>query len=102
MNTERFNISLTGKAQSDVYKLRYAIVFKFRAPLTAKRYLEGLNKKITSLEVSADSIHVDEELTQQYGFEIRRIHYKEMTILYTIEDMNVLIVRIIPQSLIIF
>ena len=102
MSEKRFDISLTGKAQSDVGKLRYAIVFKFRAPLTAKRYLQGLNKKITSLETSADSIQIDEELTEQYGLEIRRIFYKEMAILYTIEETNVYIVRIMPQSLIIF
>ncbi len=102
MSAKRFDISLTGKAQSDVGKLRFAIVFKYRAPLTAKRYLQGLNKKITSLETSADSIQVDEELTAQYGFEIRRVFYKEMAILYTIEDINVYIVRIMPQSMIIF
>ena len=102
MSVKRFDISLTGKAQSDVGKLRYAIVFKFHAPLTAKRYLQGLNKKITSLETSADSVQVDEELSEQYGFEIRRVFYKEMAILYTIEELNVYIVRIMPQSLIIF
>ena len=98
----RFEIYLSGKAQSDIEKLRYAIVFKFRAPLTAKRYLSGLNKKMQSLEIGADAIKVDEELSKQYGFEIRRTHYKEMTILYTIEDTNVYVVRIMPQSLIIF
>ena len=99
---KRFEIYLSGKAQSDVEKLRYAIVFKFRVPLTAKRYLHNLNKKVQSLEIGADAIQVDEELSKQYGFEIRRINYKEMAILYTIEDVNVYIIRIMPQSLIIF
>ena len=99
---KRFEIFLSGKAQSDVDKLRFAIVFKFRAPLTAKRYLNGLNKKMRSLEIGADAIQVDEELSKQSGFDIRRTYYKEMTILYTIEDVNVYIVRIMPQSLIIF
>ena len=99
---KRFEIFLSGKAQSDVDKLRFAIVFKFRAPLTAKRYLNGLNRKMRSLEIGADAIQVDEELSKQYGFDIRRTYYKEMTILYTIEDVNVYIVRIMPQSLIIY
>ena len=55
-----------------------------------------------SLEIGADAIQVDEELSTQYGFDIRRTYYKEMTILNTIEDVNVYIVRIMPQSLIIF
>ena len=53
---KRFDITATPKAQSDVDKLRFAIIFKFRAPLTAKRYVEGLNKKVQSLKVGADAI----------------------------------------------
>ena len=98
----QFEISVTSKALSDVDKLRFAIVFKYRAPLTAKRYLKGLNDTIQSLKNGADSIQVDEELSEQYGLNIRRINYKEMAILYTIEDANVYIIRIMPQSLIIF
>ena len=64
---KRFEISLTPEAQRDASMLRYAIIFKYRAPLTAKRYLEGLNKKIRSLEVGADSIQVDTEQTERYG-----------------------------------
>ena len=46
----QFEISVTSKALSDVDKLRFAIVFKYRAPLTAKRYLKGLNDTIQSLK----------------------------------------------------
>ncbi len=97
-----FQISLTSKALSDVDKLRFAIVFKFRAPLTAKRYLKGINDTIQSLKVGADSIQVDYRLSVLYGFEIRRINYKEMAILYSVEDEIVYIHRIMPQSMIIF
>ena len=97
-----FQISLTSKALSDVDKLRFAIIFKFRAPLTAKRYLKGINDTIQSLKVGADSIQVDYRLSVLYGFEIRRINYKEMAILYSVEDEIVYIHRIMPQSMIIF
>ena len=53
---KRFDITATPKAQSDVDKLRFAIIFKFRAPHTARRYVEGLNKKVQSLKVGADAI----------------------------------------------
>ncbi len=98
----QFEISLTSKALSDVDKLRFAIVFKYRAPLTAKRYLKGLNETIRSLKTGADSIQIDEELSKQYGLDIRRINYKEMAILYTVEGEKVYILRIMPQSLIVF
>lgn len=97
----QFEITTTTKAQSDVDKLRFAIAFKFRAPLTAKRYVQGLNEKIQSLKVGADSIHIDEKLSAQYGIEIRRVNYKEMAILYTVEGDIVYIHRVIPQSMII-
>ncbi len=96
----RFEISVTSKALSDVDKLRFAIVFKYRAPLTAKRYLKGLNDTIQSLKIGADSIQVDERLTEQYGLDIRRVNYKEMAILYSVEDTIVYLHRIMPQSMI--
>ena len=97
-----FEISLTSKALSDVDKLRFAIVFKYRAPLTAKRYLKGLNDLIQSLKIGADSIKVDEELSKQYRLDIRRVNYKEMAILYSVEGNIVYIHRIMPQSMIIY
>ena len=98
----QFEISVTSKALSDVDKLRFAIIFKYRAPLTAKRYLKGLNDTIQSLKIGADSIQVDEKLSRQYRLDIRRVNYKEMAIVYTVEDDIVYIHRIMPQSMIIF
>ena len=98
----QFEISLTSKALSDVDMLRFAIVFKYRAPLTAKRYLKGLNDTIQSLKIGADSIKVDLELSRQYGLDIRRVNYKEMAILYSVEGTIVYVHRIMPQSMIIF
>ena len=98
----QFEISVTSKALSDVDKLRFAIVFKYRAPLTAKRYLKGLNDTIQSLKIGADSIQIDTNLSVLYGFDIRRVNYKEMAILYSIEGDIAYIHRIMPQSLIIF
>ena len=102
MIMKQFEISLTSKALSDVDKLRFAIVFKYRAPLTAKRYLKGQNDTIQSLKIGADSIQINSELSGLHGFDIRRINYKEMAILYSIEDNIVYIHRIMPQSMIIF
>ena len=98
----QFEISVTSKALSDVDKLRFAIIFKYRAPLTAKRYLKGLNDTIQSLKIGADSIQIDADLSAMYGFEIRRVNYKEMAILYSVEGNVVYIHRIMPQSMIIF
>ena len=78
MIMKQFEISLTSKALSDVDKLRFAIVFKYRAPLTAKRYLKGLNDTIQSLKIGADSIQINSELSGLHGFDIRRINYNTL------------------------
>ena len=97
-----FEIFLTSKALSDIEKLRFAIVFKYRAPLTAKRYLKGLNDTIQSLKIGADSIQVESNISAQYGLDMRRVNYKEMAILYSVEEDIVYIHRIMPQSMIVF
>ncbi|MBR1878925.1 MAG: hypothetical protein IJ814_08005 [Paludibacteraceae bacterium] len=84
---KRFDIFLSTKARSDIASLRTTIIFQYRAPLTAKRYLAGLNTKIKSLEQGADNVPIELELANQYGMEIRRINYKEMAILYSIEKI---------------
>ena len=97
---KRFTISLTSKAQSDTINLRKTIILEYRAPLTAKRYLAGLNTKISSLETGADAIRVEPILSMQYGMDIRRLNYEALAILYSIEDDKVFIQRIVAQSLI--
>ena len=49
----------------------------------------------------ADLRVVQEKLSKEYGKEIRRENYKEMAILFSIEeDEKVYIHRIIPQKLV--
>ena len=98
----RFKIIVTDKALTDLQELRDAIMFCFRAPLSAKRYIAGLNVKMQWLANSADYFPIVPELSYQYGMEIRRLNYKKMTILYTIEKKNVFVLRIIPQSMVIY
>ena len=55
------------------------------------------------LEKFAELPAIDFNLSYQYGIIIRTIPYgKKMTILYTIENGIVYILRIIPQSMIMF
>ena len=94
-------VKITDAALYDVYVLDYTIRQEFRAPLTAERYITGLNKQIQGLSRVADLRVVQEDLSKEYGKEIRRDNYKEMTILYSIEDdEKVYVHRIIPQSMV--
>lgn len=97
----RFSISLTDEAKADVSKLRRAIEETYQAPLTASRYVAELNTKMKWLENGADYFPIVPELSCQYGFEIRRLNFKKMAVLYSIEENIVIVHRIIPQNLII-
>ena len=98
----RFSISLTDEAKDDIQQLRKAIEEAYLAPLTASRYVAELNTKMKWLENGADYFPIVPELSYQYGYDVRRLNFKKMAILYTIEDNKVLVLRIIPQSLVIY
>ena len=95
-------VKLTDAALYDLYDLDYTIRQEFQAPLTAERYLTGLKKQIQTLSRTADLGVVQSNLSLQYGKAIRRENYKKMTILYTIEDDKVFVLRITPQGLVIY
>ncbi len=98
----RFEVKVTDKAQSDLINLRDAIKEYYRAPLTAKRYVGELNTKMQWLANGADYFPVVPELSYMYGYEIRRLNFKKMAILYSMDDNIVYIQRIIPQSMVIY
>ena len=90
-------------AKSDLAELEKFIVEDCQAPLTAKRRFEDLNKRLDWLEKYAELPAIDFNLSYQYGILVRTIPYgKKMTIVYTVEGEKVYILRIMPQSMIIF
>ena len=98
----RFSISLSEEAKVDVQKLRRAIEKTYKAPLTASRYVAELNTKMKWLENGADYFPIVPELSYQYGYDIRRLNFKKMAILYSIENGKVFVHRIIAQSMVIY
>lgn len=100
MMTQR-DVKITEVALSDLFELDYTIRREYQAPLTAARYITGLEKQIKGLSRVADLRVVQEKLSKEYGKEIRRENYKEMAILFSIEDdEKVYVHRIIPQKLV--
>ena len=94
-------VKITDAALFDLFDLDYIIKQLYQAPLTAERYVTGLKKQIQGLTQVADLKVVQEDLSKEYGTEIRRDNYKEMAILFSIEnDEKVYVHRIIPQKLV--
>ena len=96
----RREVKMTDSALYDLFDLDYAIRQEFQAPLTAGRYLTDLKKQIKSLSRIAELRVVQPALSLEYGFDIRRLNFKKMAILYSIEENIVIVHRIIPQNLI--
>ena len=93
-------IKYSEDAYRDIVNLNDYIVQQCCAPLTAKRYLMGLEQRILWLKQNADLFPVIPELSFQLGCDIRRLNYERMAILYSVTDYVVYIHRIIPQSMI--
>ena len=98
----RFEIFVTEEAEKDLQELKDAIEFSYQAPLTAKRYVEELNTKMQWLANGADYFPIVPELSYQFGCDMRRLNFKRMAILYSIEGDIVNILRIIPQNMVIY
>ena len=90
-------------AKSDLTELERFIVEDCQAPLTAKRKFADLDKRLDWLEKYAELPAIDFNLSYQYGLLVRTIPYgKKMVIVYTVEGNIAYILRIMPQSMIIF
>ena len=97
----KYDVMLTEEAKQDRKSLARFIKEEVHAPLTAKRYMLGLEEEIKKLENSAGSLAVDEELSRQIGMEVKRTHYKNMAIIYSVEGEKVYVHHIIPQKMVV-
>lgn len=97
----KFKVSYTEAAKDDILDLTAYISVTCKAPLTSKEYMSGLFEKIKSLSHSAESFpFYSRKSFAKYGFNVRRINYKKMAIIYSIHGSVVLIQRIIQGALI--
>jgi plasmid stabilization system protein ParE len=94
-------IRISVQADIDIENL-HSFIFEYcKSPITAKRYIEGIYNKIKSLSNSAESFPISTQKSiLQYGYNVRRIKYKKMAIIYTVHGKTVLIRRVIPGTLI--
>ena len=99
---KKYVVRLTEEAKQDRKSLAHFIKEEVHAPQTAKSYMLGLKEEIRRLETCAGSIAVDEDLSRQLGIEVRRTKYKNMAIIFSVEDEMAYVHHIVPQRMIIF
>ena len=95
----RFEIVFSEHANTDIQNLADAIMYQYEAPRTAFKYVQGLLDEIKKLRTIADFLPIQKSsYFLQYGFNVRRLKYKKMTIIYTLIGNVAYIQRVVTSS----
>ena len=98
----KYSVVISEQAQQDLRDLSNAISFEYKSPLTAIKYLRGIYDEMKKLRLIAGLLPIQKSAYfLQYGFNVRRLKYKKMTIIYTVIDNAVYIIQVISSSTII-
>lgn len=95
----RFVIVFSDEAKNDIQNLSDTIMYQYKAPLTAFGYIQGLLDEIKHLRTNAEIYSIQKSsYFSQYGFNVRRLNYKRMAIIYTVIKNTAFIKRVVPAS----
>jgi hypothetical protein len=98
----KFSIKITPEAISDVDDVFDFITDVCKSPLTARKLRDGLYNEIIFLQHSAATYNISTNKSiLRFGYNARKVIFKNMTIIYTIQNNIVYIRRVIPSGLII-
>jgi len=95
-------VRITDTALQDIDNVHDYIAYELFEPITADKYIRGIYETIKYLTFYGTSVAVSERdsLLSQYGSTARNINYKKIAIIYTVENNNIVIQRIVAASLI--
>ena len=95
-------VKITETALQDIENVHDYIAYELLEPITADKYIRGIYDAIKYLLRYGASVAVSERdfLLSQYGSTVRNINYKKMAIIYTIENNEIIIQRIMAAALI--
>lgn len=94
-----YTVIISEQAQQDLRDLSNAISFEYKSPLTAIKYLRGIYDEMRKLRLIAGLLIIQKSpYFLQYGFNVRRLRYKKMTIIYTLIGNTAYILRVVPSS----
>ncbi|GHT32237.1 hypothetical protein FACS18945_4700 [Bacteroidia bacterium] len=81
----KYQIYYSEQAEKDIDELFYLITEIYQAPLTAANYVQGIYNEIKTLEYAAETYKLEtDDFYRQFGFNVRRINYKNTAIIYTV------------------
>ena len=100
--SENYKLIISDDAQDDIDEYISTIRYMFDAPITAKKHYDDLYDLFRKIEKypTAFSERTTASLLQ-YGNNVRRVNYKKMAIIYTIDGLEIYVHRVMPASMII-
>ena len=95
----KYTLIILDAAKEDIIDLSNTIRFEYKSPTTSVKYLRGLYKEMDRLKNNAQTFSIQSgEYFSKYGFNVRRLNYKKMAIIYTVKNDAVYILRVVPSS----
>ena len=96
-------VRITDTALQDIENVHDYIAYELFEPITADKYIRGIYDSLKHLSLYGASIAVSEKdlLLSKYGSTVRNINYKKMAIIYTVENNEIIIQRIMAATLIV-
>ena len=96
---KRYDVVITENAQQDLRNLSNVIIFEYKSPVTAIKYLRGIYDQFRCLQFNAESLKIQTSKSYlKFGFNTRRINYKKMAIIYSLVDNTVYVKRVVPAK----
>lgn len=97
----KYRLHYSDMALQDIRNLRFIIRDTYKAPLTAISYVQGLYDEINRLSIFAESLPVQTSpFFMRYGYNVRRINYKKIAVIYSVYNDIVYIHRVMASNLI--
>ena len=95
-----YKLIITDSAQEDIDQYIDTIIYTYDAPMTAKRHYDNLYNVLRKIEQYPMINPIRYNSLLQYGYNVRRVNYKKMAILYTVNGYNIYVHRVIANCLI--
>ena len=93
----KYTVRYSDDAILDFNDISHLIANEFGMPKTAFNYLKGLKEKIKRLEHYPEMCAVSNKkfVIENYGFNVRQLNYKKVSVIYTIIGKDVWIMRVL-------
>ena len=92
---------ISEQAENDIDRYVDFIIHEYHAPLTGTRHYNGLFDVIKSLTIIAEILPISNALKlQRFGYNVRKINYHKMSIVYTVHDNIIYIHAMLPQGVV--